>query len=238
MNFSDKTLINSTFITQSILDYVFYLNISDDIDVQNKLYINAINKVLGKPFENNKLRSDLINTLLYAFAQNENLTITDYLTENYYNKQPIEYKTDAAINQLLESLKLAIGRTAPDFAWKKNGTTKHLYDLNNADTYILVFWSTECSHCLNEIPQLYEYTKDKTDVHVIDIALENNNINFEKYTKKFKKWSNVLGLGKWENNIATNYEIVSTPTYFILDNNKKIIAKPAFIKDVKSFYNH
>jgi len=108
--------------------------------------------------------------------------------------------------------------------------------LNNAETYILVFWSTECSHCLNEIPQLYEYTKDKTNIHVIDIALENNAADFEKYIQKFEKWSNILGLGKWENNIARDYEIISTPTYFILDKNKNIIGKPEFIEDVKAFF--
>ena len=236
INFSDETLINSTFITQNVLDYVFYLNVSEDFEVQNILHKNAINEVLGMQTENIKIKRDLITTLLYAFAQNENITIVDYLKKNHYNKLPNEYKTDVDIDTLLESLKLVVGRKAPDFSWEENGTAKSLYELNSAETYMLVFWSTSCSHCLNEVPELYEYTKDKTNIHVIDIALENDAVEFEKYTKIFKKWSNVLGFGKWENNIARNYKIVSTPTYFILDANKKMIAKPEFIEDVKAFF--
>lgn len=236
INFSDEALINSTFITQNVLNYVFYLNVSEDVEMQNILHKNAINEVLGKLTENTKIKSDLITTLLYAFAQSENITIVDYIKENYYDKLSIEYKTATDINALLESLKLAIGRTAPDFSWDENGTSKRLYELNNAETYILVFWSTGCSHCLNEVPQLYEITKDKTNIHVIDIALEKDAVEFKNYAQKFEKWSNVLGLGKWENNIARDYEIVSTPTYFILDANKKITAKPELIEDVKAIF--
>jgi len=236
INFSDEALINSTFITQNVLNYVFYLNVSEDVEMQNILHKNAINEVLGKLTENTKIKSDLITSLLYAFAQSENITIVDYIKENYYDKLSIEYKTANDINALLESLKLAIGRIAPDFSWDENGTSKRLYELNNAETYILVFWSTGCSHCLNEVPQLYEITKDKTNIHVIDIALEKDAVEFKNYAQKFEKWSNVLGLGKWENNIARDYEIVSTPTYFILDANKKIIAKPELIEDVKAIF--
>jgi len=68
--------------------------------------------------------------------------------------------------------------------------------------------------------------------------LETNSIEFNKYKEQFKNWSNVLGLQKWENRIARDYEIVSTPTYFILDANKKIISKPEELDDVKAFFNH
>ena len=37
---------------------------------------------------------------------------------------------------------------------------------------------------------------------------------------------NILGLGKWENKIGDTYGINATPTYFVLDKDKKIVAKP------------
>ena len=236
INFQDETLINSTFISQNVLDYVFYLNVSEDIEVQNMLYKNAINEVFDKLNDNNQLKSELVTSLLYAFSNIENLTIVDYIQENYYDTLPTEYKNDADIKTLLEHLKTAIGRTAPDFSWEENGKTKSLHQINGAETYILVFWSTSCSHCLNEIPKLYDYLKENTKVHVIGIALENNATEFNKYKVKLENWTNVLGLGKWENPIAINYSIVSTPTYFILDANKIIVAKPELFEDVKAYF--
>lgn len=238
INFSDGVLNNSTFISELVLNYVFYLNVSEDVEVQQALYKNAISDVLDKMQHNTKLQSDVIITLLYSFSQKENLEIIDFIVENYYNKLPESYKNNEDVKSILESLKMAVGRTVPDFTWEENDVTKSLYNLNTTSTYILVFWSTTCSHCTIEVPQLYEFTKDKSDITVIDIALENDDIEFKKYQQLFEKWINVLGLGKWQNSIARNYDIVSTPTYFILDANKKIIAKPELIEDVKAYFEN
>ncbi|RXP59402.1 hypothetical protein EC396_04965 [Lutibacter sp. HS1-25] len=238
INFTDPVIINSNVITQAVLDYTFYLNASDDVEVQQKLYKNAIDTVLAKVSDNNLLKSEIVNTLLYAFSQSENLTITDYLQENYYENLPAEYKNDEDINNILENLKIAIGRTAPDFTFNINGETNSLHNLNTAKTYVLVFWSTECSHCIDEVPKLYDYMLNKTNVQVIDIGLENSNVEFEKYAEKFEKWISVLGLGKWENSISKNYNIVSTPTYFILNEAKTIIEKPEYIEDVKAYFEN
>lgn len=237
VNFSDDVLNNSSFISELVLNYVFYLNISEDVEMQQILYKNAISEVLNKMNENVQLQSEVITTLLYAFSQNENLEIVDFIVENYYNKLPETYKNNEDITSILESLKLAVGRTAPDFSWDENGVAKSLHNLNTSNVYILVFWSTTCSHCTVEVPQLYEFTKD-TKIAVVDVALENDAIEFEKYNQQFENWTNVLGLEKWQNPIARSYDIVSTPTYFILDANKKIIAKPELLEDVKAYFEN
>ena len=46
-------------------------------------------------------------------------------------------------------------------------------------------------------------------------------------------WHHVLGLNKWENKTAKAYNINATPNYFILDANKKIIAKPIPLEELK-----
>jgi thiol-disulfide isomerase/thioredoxin len=236
INFSDPVLINSTVISQNVLNYVFYLNVSEDVSMQIALYKSAINEVMGKIGENILLKSEIITTLLYSFSQSENVTLINYLLENYYNKLPEAVKNNADIKTILDKVKLAVGKLAPDFSWEENGTSQSLYKLNKATTYVLVFWSTSCSHCINEIPEFYEYSKTKTNFKVIDVAIENEAELFDKYASKFTEWINVLGLNKWQNPIARSYEINSTPTYFILDSKKIIIAKPLYLEDVKAFF--
>lgn len=238
IDFKDNELLNSTFISESVLSYVFYLNVSEDVVVQNVLYKNSINEVMSIVGDNSDLKSEIITTLLNSFAEVENINLIDFLLKNYYEKLPEALKNVADIQSILAKVKLAVGKTAPDFTWEENGNTKSLHVLNNVDTYILVFWSTSCSHCLIEIPKLYEFINDFKNVHVVAVSLETNSIEFDKYKEQFKNWSNVLGLQKWENRIARDYEIVSTPTYFILDANKKIISKPEELDDVKAFFNH
>ncbi len=101
----------------------------------------------------------------------------------------------------------------------------------------MVFWSTSCSHCLREIPLLHAYMENKKGIKVIAFALEEDAFVWENYSKaNLSGWHNVLGLNKWQNKVSTTYQVFSTPSYFVLDNNKKIIAKPNEIKDVKAFF--
>jgi|FLOH01.1.fsa_nt_gi thiol-disulfide isomerase/thioredoxin len=237
INFEDQELKNSTFLSEKVTDYVFHLNGSEDAQVQNALYKNALKEVFER-VENISLKSEILTTLLYALAQVENTVLIDFVVDNYYNKLPEELKNGTIINEIQEKVKLAIGKTAPEITWEENGVTKKLSELNNAENYMVVFWSTGCSHCLVEIPQLHEFVKDKSDIHVLAFALENDEIWFNKLTVDFTKWTNILGLNKWKNPIVKAYQITSTPTYFILDKDKIIISKPDFFKDVKAFFEN
>ena len=42
---------------------------------------------------------------------------------------------------------------------------------------------------------------------------------------------------KWDNKVVRTYQLVGTPSYFVLDKNKKIIAMPNSYKDVEAYFN-
>jgi thioredoxin-related protein len=73
---------------------------------------------------------------------------------------------------------------------------------------------------------------------VVAVALEDNKTEFEQFAKKLTRWTHILGLKKWENEIAKEYKINATPTYFILDKDKKIMAKPEHFEDVKVYFEN
>ncbi|EAQ42859.2 TlpA disulfide reductase family protein [Polaribacter sp. MED152] len=235
LDFSNQTLRNSSFLTNRILDYIFYINYSDDLQEQKNLHKKSITTVLSK-ISDQKYKRDIIVFLIDQFESSKNIAIIDYLFKEHYNKLPIALQ-DAKFKKEKEALfATEIGRTAPDFSWTENGKSTKLSNLNDAENYVLVFWSTSCSHCLREIPQLHMYMKSKPAVKVVAFALENDSFVWETYKKaNLRGWHNVLGLKKWENKVARTYQINATPTYFVLDKNKKIIAKPNDIDDVKSF---
>ena len=55
-------------------------------------------------------------------------------------------------------------------------------------------------------------------------------------TKSMTNWIHVLGLEKWKNKYVKMYDIRSTPTYLVLDTDKKIIAKPATLEELEVFF--
>ena len=235
IDFDNETLYNSPFLVDRISDYVFYINYSDDVKTQNKLYKQAVTQVIDK-IKNTTFKKDIVEYLISEFALKENIVLVDYLIENHFDKLPKESQDLDFKEKILSEMKTAIGRTAPDFSWKENGKTIKLSELNDGKNYILAFWSTSCPHCTNEIPKLHEYLKDNENTKVIAFAMEDNDAIWKKFITKLTGWHHVLGLNKWENETARIYNIVSTPTYFLLDKDKKIIAKPDHLEDIKLLF--
>lgn len=240
INFDDDTLKNATFFGEKAIEYVFYLNVSDDFQVQNGLYKNAINELMQKVGENDEVKGEILTSLMYAFEQYENLNLVGFVIDNFYSKLPAAFKDEILIAEMQSKIKLAIGNKAPEITWEENGVQKKLSELNltGTENYILVFWSTTCSHCLDEIPKLYEFSNNNAAIHVIAVALENNKTDFKQYASKLTSWTTILGLKKWENEMAKEYRINATPTYFILDKDKRIVATPEHFEDLKAYFEN
>lgn len=175
----------------------------------------------------------MIEFLITQFSEFKNTPTVDYLFNNHFNKLPQEDQNKVFKKKILEKMSVNIGRVAPDFSWTENDKEFQLSSLNDELSYLIIFYSTECSHCLREIPEIYQYMKDKTNTKVIAFAMETSDKTWINYQLKMPGWHHVLGLGKWENPTARTYQINSTPTYFILGIDKQIISIPETIDDLK-----
>ena len=236
MDFSDEVLYNSSFLVDRITNYIFDLNYSKKAALQQKIYKESIAKVMTK-IQNLEFKKDISEFLITQFEASKNIEIVDYIFDNYYKKLPEGLQSEKFTTEILGKLAVEIGRIAPDFSWKEDTNEYSLATLKGAKYYVLAFWSTGCSHCLREIPQLHTFMKNKTSTKVIAFGMEKDNYAWDNYIHRLSGWHHVLGLGKWENKTARTYQVYSTPTYLVLDANKKIIAKPDTIKDVMGFFD-
>lgn len=110
--------------------------------------------------------------------------------------------------------------------------SKSLYDIK-ASKKIIVFWSSTCSHCEAELPKLLEkYDKLKAqNIEVIGFSLDNNLEEFKSKANIYPWVNDSEGKG-WYSSYGDTYNIVATPTYFILDSNNTILSKPNHVGDV------
>ena len=182
------------------------------------------------------IKSSLLLQLWRSMADSDFENVANYISDTYLISIAKSLNDQALIDELVQFKNTSKESKAPDFYLDK---TKKLSDLTGSEYYALVFWSSSCSHCLNEIPQLEAYIKTlkEGELQVVAIGLEDDDINWSKKIKDFPDFIHVLGLGKWDNETGNIYDIKATPTYFILDKNKRIIAKPNDIEALKSFFN-
>lgn len=146
--------------------------------------------------------------------------------------------TDRLASTLKSNANVEMGAAFPNYKFQApvNTTAKSLYDIK-ADKKVVVFWSSTCSHCESELPQLLaKYNDLKTkNVQVVGLSLD---VDKDSYTKKISAfpWVNDSELRGWNSTYVDTYNVHATPTYFILDANNKIISKPDHVGDVLEYF--
>ena len=130
-----------------------------------------------------------------------------------------------------------IGAKFPNYTFNNptNTKAKSIYDVK-ADKKVIVFWASTCSHCETELPKIIEkyVSLKKQNIEVIAFSLDSNKEAYESKAKDLP-WINDSELKGWYSSFAETYNVHATPTYFVLDANNKIIAKPDHVGDLISF---
>ncbi len=146
--------------------------------------------------------------------------------------------TDRLASTLKSNANVEIGAVFPNYTFQApvNTNAKTLHDIK-ADKKVVIFWSSTCSHCESELPQLltkYNDLKAK-NIQVVGLSLD---VDKDSYTKKISAfpWVNDSELRGWNSSYADTYNVHATPTYFILDANNKIISKPDHVGDVLEYF--
>ncbi|WGH74912.1 TlpA disulfide reductase family protein [Tenacibaculum tangerinum] len=232
-------LYNSSFLIDKVNDYVFYLSFAEDKGIQQKLMRKAIVNVMDK-ISSKRLRKAVIEYLITALTDKRNGPAVDWMFSEYYDKLPSEDQNADFKKEKLDVLLATVGRIAPDFSWKEDDLNYKLSTLDDGDKYLLVFWSTGCPHCTKEVPELYEFMQDHEEVSVVSFGIESDENKWAEFVKALPNWHHAVGThpeNKWENETVRKYNLLGTPTYFVLNKEKRIIAMPDHVEDVEKYFN-
>ncbi len=103
---------------------------------------------------------------------------------------------------------------------------------------ILWFWTPDCSHCKKETPLFHDLYNEKKlkekGVEIISIFLQKDITDWNRFSQITQEWLEFIKkhrMTDWTNAwdpfdpFRINYDIHSSPVLYLLDENKKIIAK-------------
>jgi thiol-disulfide isomerase/thioredoxin len=154
---------------------------------------------------------------------------------NWLNEKQIKTISDRAY-MLMSNL---IGEQAANLQMvDSNGVEAPLYNIK-ANYTVVVFWDPSCGHCQHEVPRLDSIynAKWKTEgVKMYGVLTEPKDFD------SWKKFIREKNLGNWVNVYETEaqrkmveqskqpsykqlFDVTQTPTLYLLDKDKKIIAK-------------
>lgn len=241
IDFGDSVLQNSSFLIDASINYA--LNFIDKSD-ENKSLKSNIDDVAKAIGNNPEIKQIILKIFWNQFADGKNEAVANYITNKYLLELLSPEKDKDFINTITVFKNASVGAKAPNFEYQvediKNDktVTKTLHKLDSSQRYIIVFWSSTCSHCLDELPKLKSYLSksNKEEITTIAIGLEDEPYRWNNETTRYPDFIHVYGEGKWENPIGDAYNVTATPGFFILDQDKTIIAKPEDVEDLQNYF--
>ena len=238
VDLKNPTLQASGFLTDRVNGYVF-TSISTAVQTKaesERVYRTNIQTVNGKLQGTDPMFQQHVLYGLWSKAASFGFDETsDYIFNSYLKSLATRTNNQKIIDDIEKHNRLRFGATAPDIVWQDGDATKKLSELEGADCYVLVFWSSTCSHCLSELPPLHKKMASFNDVKVIAVGMEDDDVSWKLESAKLSGFEHAMALGKWESKYAKSYAISQTPTYFVLDKDKHIIAKPENDKALVQF---
>lgn len=242
IDFTDDRLLRSPFLHSRVERYFKDLvyQVTDSIN-------RDADKVLKLAKPNQEVYRFVLWQITNKYENNEIVGLDGvfvHLAENYYLKNApwLDSTQRAKFQERVDILKpLQTGFVFPELIVTDSLGKDHS-PMQSKTKYTLVhFYDPECGHCKDSAPKLVEfYNKNKGRVTVYNVSIVYDKKKVMNFVNTYKT-GELLNLwdAKGRYYFRNNFDVYSTPTNYILDKDKKIIARRIPVDkldDFLSFY--
>jgi thiol-disulfide isomerase/thioredoxin len=239
IDLKDDRLIRTP-ILQARLDAFFSNVVIQSADSINK----EIDKIIKK-CESNPLMFQFISVYLFNhFRESEIMghdAVLVKIADDIYLSGKADWVTSDFKKDLQKQVELLrhnlIGMKAENLVMDSyKGIFVALYDIEKEFT-ILYFWEPNCGFCKEYTPKLRDYyLKARNEgVEIFAVCTISDKTAWTKYIEE----NNLIWINGWDPDRNSHfdyyYNVQTTPMVYILDKNKKIIAKKISVDDIPSF---
>ena len=170
------------------------------------------------------------------------------LYDTYFGSGEMDFWVNDQIKKNMkeyaDKLRLSlIGQPAKNLIMQdQNLVLRSLYDIKKKYV-VLFFFDPDCGHCKTETPKLvdfYNKNKDRFNLEVYAVSADTSMQKMKNYIRDMKMpWITVNGPRSTVGSYQKLYDAFATPTLYVLDEKKIIIAKKPPIERLSEFLeNH
>lgn len=209
---------------------------------------DSINKEADMLVEKSKLNREVFKFVVYYITSTYETSkimgmdaVFVHMVDKYYTADQATWMDSTALYKIQDRARILkpilIGKQCMPLNLEDSlGKFHSLYALNARYT-VLFFWDPDCSHCQKSMPKMIE-TYDKLKPIGLEVYAVCTEVEVDKWKKFIREknlhWINV-GDPYLHNNFRHDFDISSTPQIFILDKDKKIIAKKLDVNQIEDF---
>jgi peroxiredoxin len=172
------------------------------------------------------------------------------LAERYYLTGQAYWADDELTEKIRDRVKALkptlIGNQAPEMVLLDTAMRQVRLSAIHSDYVVLYFYDPDCGHCKTKTPALRQLYNEKLKDMGVEVLGACTTYDKDKDNPKaIKKWKDYVKDNElnWINaadpllrsNFRADYNIDSTPKLFVVDSNKKIIAKRLDVDQLEDF---
>ncbi len=256
----DASLLHTPVIPSKVSEYISLYNDNRMDRVEQEMaFIEAVDDILFRAQADETVFSVVLDLITRKFEKSEYELVLTYITENYIlsdsgcedSEKVVSEDRAGELRDKVETIKkMAVGNIAPDIDMPQQG----FFDLKiaegavvpasgsqmrlsniNAEYTLILFWASWCPHCpsvLSALKGIYNEYRDK-GLEVLAISIDKERTAWQNaITKGQYRWINYSELNGWDGKAAKEYGVWSTPRMYLLDSDKRIVAKPATAEEL------
>jgi len=198
--------------------------------------IEASDKLIAKAKATEVTYQNLVWHLITKYQSSKIMGLDEvyvHLVDTYFLTGKMDFWAN---DQLKKNLKekadqyrsSLIGMIAPNLVLQDvNQQPKALHDMPNKFS-VIYFYDPDCGHCKKETPMLKAF-QDETDydVGVFSVSADTSMQKMSNYIEEMglQNWTNTNGTRTYGLSYQEVYDAYTTPTIYILNEDKEIIAK-------------
>ena len=244
INFSDDRMVHTPpeVFFNRIKEYFSRLTfpIADSINA-------SADYLLSKARKSPDMFKFLLNYITYEYANSDIMgmdAVYVHMVKTYYTPQIATWVTASQLEKMRENAEqldpILLGKIPPQLVLADTNNVMTPLDSVKARYTILCFWDYDCGLCQQELPKLVKWYDSLKGQGIEVYAVQTNEdvAKWKSYIKKHKlDWINVADIFH-TSNFHHDYDVISTPMIYVLDESKHIIAKKIDVKDLNGILKH
>lgn len=227
----DPMLLYAPVYTFKLIDYLSLYKVDTlTKNQQEEAFMEAVDWIMLNVSRDEELRTFVVEFLLEGFELLQMERVQMHLADHYLDEACESDIVELVLSRMEGYKKMTPGQKAPEFIIRDvEGKNHQLSKLGHS--YVLVlFWSSTCEGCRDLLPELHDwYLKENTyDLEVVAISIDTSVANFEYLYKQLKpSWITMHDPLGWYGKVSSDYHVYATPSLFLLDRERTILARPA-----------
>ncbi len=239
-DFADERLVRTPMLQRKLDRYMKELT----VQLPDSL-IKSADYVVGKAKANKEMLSYVI---WYITSQYENPKVmgTDglfvHMAEKYYYTGIMPVTDSSTVSRIREKVNQVkptlVGKVLP--ALSVSDTLRRPISMAalKGNYTVMFFYDPECGHCREAAPKLIKFADANKGkgIDVVAVAVANSPENWKTFIKEFKAGNLINGYDySFRTNYRQQFDVATTPTIFVLDKSKRIIARKLPIESLEDF---